>query len=83
VLSFGFFLNSFAIKLWCGAFLTCMCMELEENDEQDWFTMETLGMFKCELIKKVASMEVLKLVVQSICKRTKCLVKGTFIKIIL
>jgi hypothetical protein len=38
-------------------------MELEENDENDWFTMETLGMFKCELAKKVTSMEVLKLVV--------------------
>jgi hypothetical protein len=38
-------------------------MELEENDEEYWFTMETLGMFKCELTKKVASMEVLELVV--------------------
>jgi hypothetical protein len=38
-------------------------MELEENDEEDWFTMETLGMLKCEFVKKVASMEVLKLVV--------------------
>jgi hypothetical protein len=38
-------------------------MELEENDEEDWFTMETLSMFKCELAKNVANMEVLKLVV--------------------
>jgi hypothetical protein len=38
-------------------------MELEENDEKDCFTMETLGMFKCEFAKKVGSMEVLELVV--------------------